>query len=173
MALLNRHMHKTPPKSFIRALDCYMLYIFHILDVNNFQSIFNRLTLLIIRPLITSYCHMIEWNKHGENTVPAAHFSLVRTAWFWLSLSPRCCEKKATNKQNILHLLLAHYPSIIYNICAALTNLCYLWSGFSLADVAKYMRPVLEVNANLYGKSHESRKQIHWTSIISIWGFKY
>jgi len=22
--------------------------------------------------------------------LPAAHFSLVRTDWFWLSLSPRC-----------------------------------------------------------------------------------
>ena len=39
------------------------------------------------------------------------------------------------------------------------TNLSYLWSGFCLADVAKHMGPVLEVNANLAREKNTQRER--------------
>lgn len=42
------------------------------------------------------------------------------------------------------------------------TNLSNLWSGFSFAYIAKYMGPVLEVNANL--KTQEKKKSRRTTS---------
>lgn len=55
----------------------------------------------------TQFIFIHTWRRHdlsnlvmmsGCNIVlPAAHFNLVRTAWFWLSRSPLCCTK--TNRK--------------------------------------------------------------------------
>lgn len=37
-------------------------------------------------------------------------------------------------------------------LCDGGAHLCYLWRGFCLVDVAQHMRPVLEVNTNLWAQ---------------------